>query len=42
MHIAVVLQANECLLPGLRTLHQALLAKSKEFEHIIKIGRTHT
>lgn len=30
------------LIPGLEKLHMALDAKAKEFEDIIKIGRTHT
>src|SRR5690606_10733926 len=30
------------LIPGLKKLHAALAAKSKEFANIIKIGRTHT
>lgn len=30
------------LLPGLKTLHDALDAKAKEYADIIKIGRTHT
>lgn len=30
------------LLPGLRKLHDALSAKAKEWEEVIKIGRTHT
>lgn len=50
MHIATILQVinsiylqtNEVLLPGLHTLLTALENKAKEFEHIIKIGRTHT
>lgn len=42
MHIATVVHAYDCLLPGLTTLHEGLLAKSKEFKDIIKIGRTHT
>jgi fumarate hydratase class II len=33
---------NEVLLPGLETLAKALEEKSKEFNDIIKIGRTHT
>jgi fumarate hydratase class II len=31
----------ECTLPGLRQLRDTLAAKSKEFMHIVKIGRTH-
>ena len=42
MHIAGVTLIHETLLPGLKQLHGALDAKSKEFAHIIKIGRTHT
>ena len=30
------------MLPALKHLHTALDAKAKEFDHIIKIGRTHT
>jgi len=42
MHVAIAMQARDVLLPGLRKLHAALDAKSKEFKDIIKIGRTHT
>ncbi|XP_022901855.1 fumarate hydratase, mitochondrial-like isoform X1 [Onthophagus taurus] len=42
MHIAVAKEINECTLPGLVALRDALQQKSKEFEKIIKIGRTHT
>lgn len=42
MHIAAAVQINQVLLPGLRHLHKAIEAKSKEFAHIVKIGRTHT
>jgi fumarate hydratase, class II len=42
MHIAAVLEINNILLPGLHTLHKALLEKVREFSDIIKIGRTHT
>lgn len=41
MHIAAVLELEEKLLPSLKLLHEALQAKSTQFEHIIKIGRTH-
>lgn len=41
MHIAVAKTINEITLPGLQTLAHALRAKSKEFDHIVKIGRTH-
>lgn len=41
MHIAVSLATRDILIPGLKTLHHALQAKSKEFNGIVKIGRTH-
>lgn len=41
MHIAVILEVNERLLPGLQILHKALATKQEEFSDIIKIGRTH-
>ena len=41
MHIATVLETQNHLLPALENLHKALDAKSKEWAHIIKIGRTH-
>ena len=42
MHIAVAVTARDVTLPGLRKLHGALADKAAAFEHIIKIGRTHT
>jgi fumarate hydratase, class II len=42
MHVAVAQVANDVTLPGLQKLHRALSEKSAAFEHIIKIGRTHT
>ncbi len=42
MHVAIGMMARDTLLPGLRKLHAALVAKSEEFATIIKIGRTHT
>ncbi|MGR3505707.1 MAG: class II fumarate hydratase [Paracoccaceae bacterium] len=42
MHVAIGMMARDTLLPGLRKLHAALVAKSDEFKDIIKIGRTHT
>ncbi|KAF2083820.1 fumarate hydratase [Saccharata proteae CBS 121410] len=41
MHIAAVLELEEQLLPALKSLRDALDAKSKAFEKLIKIGRTH-
>ncbi len=42
MHIAVAVTARDVTLPGLQKLHGALADKAAAFEHIIKIGRTHT
>ncbi len=42
MHIACAEEIHHKLLPALRHLHAALDAKAKAWEHIIKIGRTHT
>jgi fumarate hydratase, class II len=41
MHIAAYKILMDITLPGLRTLRDTLKAKSKEFMHIVKIGRTH-
>ena len=42
MHIAAAEQLVHDLLPALRHLHKALVAKQEAFKDIIKIGRTHT
>ncbi len=42
MHIACAERVIHDLLPALKHLHEALEAKVKAFDHIIKIGRTHT
>ncbi len=41
MHIAVVEQIANHLIPSVETLRQTLAKKSKEFEGIVKVGRTH-
>lgn len=41
MHVAAVMELNHSLLPALTELRDALDAKAKRFESIIKIGRTH-
>ncbi|MCJ1308729.1 fumarase fum1 [Agyrium rufum] len=41
MHIAAVLEIEQSLIPAMKSLRDALDTKSKQFEHIIKIGRTH-
>ncbi|MET3792565.1 class II fumarate hydratase [Aquamicrobium terrae] len=42
MHIACAERIAHDLLPALKHLHAALEAKAKTFDHIVKIGRTHT
>jgi len=42
MHISTAMTARDVLLPGLEKLDAALADKVKEFDGIIKIGRTHT
>ncbi|MBX9802670.1 MAG: class II fumarate hydratase [Caulobacteraceae bacterium] len=42
MHVACAEQLVNDLLPALKHLHAALDAKAKAWDHIIKIGRTHT
>ena len=42
MHIACAERIVHDLLPALKHLHVALEAKVKAFDHVIKIGRTHT
>lgn len=42
MHVATALELNNRLLPALHYFHDELAKKSKEFNDIIKIGRTHT
>ncbi|EDO18412.1 hypothetical protein Kpol_1032p4 [Vanderwaltozyma polyspora DSM 70294] len=41
MHIAAVTEITHHLIPKMTELKDALANKSKEFEHIVKIGRTH-
>jgi fumarate hydratase class II len=41
MHIAAATQVVEKLIPAVENLRDALHAKAKEFESVVKIGRTH-
>jgi fumarate hydratase class II len=41
IHVAALEAIQRELLPALQGLHQALAAKAKEFDRIVKIGRTH-
>ena len=42
MHVAVAMEINRRLLPGLKELLSSLEEKRDQFKDIIKIGRTHT
>jgi fumarate hydratase class II len=42
MHIAAAREITGSLLPALRAMHGDLAAKSVAWDHIVKIGRTHT
>ena len=42
MHVACAERIVHDLLPALKHLHTALDEKAKAFDHIVKIGRTHT
>ena len=41
MHVAAVTALHRRLLPALAALEQELTAKSREFDDVVKIGRTH-
>jgi fumarate hydratase class II len=41
IHVAAMEAIEQELLPALRKLHQALAVKAREFDGIVKIGRTH-
>jgi fumarate hydratase class II len=41
IHVAALERLDRHLLPALRTLHKALEAKAREFDDVMKIGRTH-
>lgn len=41
MHIAAYKMLMEKTIPGIEQLRDTLLAKSKQFMHVVKIGRTH-
>jgi len=41
VHISAALAVHEQLLPALEHLHKALQAKAREFDSIVKTGRTH-
>lgn len=42
MHISAILEITHELLPALKHMYNKLNSKSKSFNHLVKIGRTHT
>ncbi len=41
MHIAAAERVERALIPAIESVRKAIAAKSKEFENVLKIGRTH-
>src|SRR5271154_5043622 len=41
MYIAAATEVGESLIPAVQKLHKALAKKQKEFDKVVKIGRTH-
>jgi fumarate hydratase class II len=41
MHIAAADRVKNTLIPVIKTVHDAIAAKAKEFHDVVKIGRTH-
>jgi fumarate hydratase class II len=41
LHVSAILAIDSTLLPGLKSLERALSSKAKQFDKIVKIGRTH-
>jgi fumarate hydratase class II len=41
MHVSVLIEVDEVLLPGLRHLEAALQARATELDEVVKTGRTH-
>src|SRR5471030_2082401 len=41
MHIAAAERVKNALIPAVKTVHDAIAAKARDFHNIVKIGRTH-
>src|SRR5256885_500853 len=41
MHIAAADRVKNALIPSIKSVHDAIAAKAKEFHDVVKIGRTH-
>ncbi len=41
IHVSAILAIDQLLIPGLKNLHKTLASKARQFDKIVKIGRTH-
>ena len=41
IHVSAILAIDQYLVPSLKNLHRALVSKARQFDKIVKIGRTH-
>jgi len=41
IHVSAILAIDQYLLPSLKNLHRSLVSKARQFDKIVKIGRTH-
>src|SRR5438876_8433664 len=41
MHIAAAERVKNALIPAIKSVHEAIAAKAKEFKDVVRIGRTH-
>src|SRR5204862_8294404 len=41
MHIAAAERVKNAMIPAMKSVHDAIAAKAKEFKDVVKIGRTH-
>jgi len=41
IHVSAILAIDQYLVPSLKNLHRALISKARQFDKIVKIGRTH-
>ncbi|GJM16191.1 MAG: fumarate hydratase class II [Thermodesulfobacteriota bacterium] len=41
IHVSAILAIDQFLIPGLKNLHKSLASKARQFDKIVKIGRTH-
>ncbi len=41
VHVSAILAIDQLLIPGLKNLHKSIASKARQFDKIVKIGRTH-